>query len=77
MSVLIQSVNARSSPESRSQRAVKTTAATIAPRPAVKIQISVSAGIPDAREVLRQVTVNPLHSKVRVPRRLVARNPDA
>ena len=56
---------------------MRTTAATIAPRPAVKIQISVSAGTPDAREVLRHVTVNPLLSKVRLSRRLVARNPDA
>jgi hypothetical protein len=54
MSVLIQSVNARSSPESQSQRAVRTTAATIAPRQEAKIQIGASVGIPDAREVLRQ-----------------------
>jgi len=65
MSVLIQSVNARSSPESRYQRAVRTTAATIAPRQEAKIQISVSAGILDAREVMEGSTVNPILSEVK------------
>jgi hypothetical protein len=64
-SVLIQSVNARLSPESRFQRMVRITAATSAPRQEVKIQISVNAAIPDARELLRQVLFNPLLSKVR------------